>query len=96
MGLVQEAISDLEKRKRSIACGGKDGLLSLLGDLGFQYRRAGDAQHHVFHHPHLPMDFIHSIDCGHYPKKPMKISYVAKTIRMLRKYQNELEELYEN
>ena len=88
---VQEVIQYLTYRKRSVSCGGKNGLLLMLEELGFSYRNSM-AGHYVFYHKKLTNNFQHSINCGHNISKELKIPYVVQTINMLKKYQNELGE----
>ncbi|MDH2998436.1 hypothetical protein A1D22_10535 [Pasteurellaceae bacterium LFhippo2] len=71
---IAEIIEDLQSRKRAVSCNGKKGLLAILKELGFQATQ-GQANHFIFTHIQLSTisEFTtFSIDCGHYPKKPMK------------------------
>lgn len=92
MSRVQEIIKELSSRKRSISCNGKDGLLLLMQELGFEYKAGKTEGHKVFIHTHLSESgfYGHSIDCGHAPARPMKFQYVVNTITVLRKYDSQL------
>jgi len=93
MSLVHEIIEDLSRRKKSVACLGKQGLRNYLSDLGFTDTEGKTPGHRVFTHEMLSRqaDFISfSIDCGHKPKREMKFQYVVKTIKILQKYDQHL------
>ena len=94
MSKIQDVIDDLVRRKRSVSCNGGTGLLFILRDLGFVDKEGQTPGHRVFTHPKLSKltDYTtHSIDCEHKPNREMKFQYVQNTIRILRKYQAELE-----
>lgn len=98
MSRLDEIISDLQQRKRSISCNGKSGLLLHMEEMGFTWKDGKTEGHKVFIHEELTKktDSVfttHSIDCGHYPSRSMKFQYVINTVRMLRKYQSELTEI---
>ncbi|MDF9390842.1 hypothetical protein EXZ60_19085 [Vibrio sp. 1151_11] len=98
MGRLDEIIDDLQNRKRSISCNGKDGLLLYMEEIGFTWKEGKTEGHKVFVHEVLTKKTseaftTHSIDCGHYPKRAMKFQYVVSTIRVLRKYNSELTEI---
>lgn len=70
----------------------------LLTDLGFQVREGKAPGHKLFVYEELsrrtePPFIGHSIDCGHAPKKQMKMPYVVKTISMLNQYKDDLERI---
>lgn len=97
MSRVREIIEDLRQRKKSVSCKGKAGLLCYMEELGFSCKDGKTPGHKVFVHRALTIassnEFrTHSIDCGHAPNRPMKFSYVVKTISMVEKYQLELDE----
>ncbi len=101
MNRLQEIVNELAAKKRSVSCNGKDGLLSYMEELGFQWSKGKTDGHKVFVHPKLSEvsdgRFItHSINCGHAPRQPMKIPYVVSTIRMLNKYEAELVSIIES
>lgn len=94
MSKVQDAIDSLERRVKSVACNGRKGLLLILQDLGFSDKEGKTPGHRLFTHPKLSnlTDYTtHSVDCGHKPNREMKFQYVKDTIKVLRKYQAELE-----
>ncbi len=101
MNTVQDLITRLKKTKYSVACSGKDGLLAALVDLGFKYKSGNGEWHKIFTHRDLSLKTASaftafSIDCGHKPKKEMKINYVLDVIRVLETYQVELQEILKN
>ncbi|PKM21140.1 MAG: hypothetical protein CVV11_06700 [Gammaproteobacteria bacterium HGW-Gammaproteobacteria-15] len=94
---VKSIIDDLATRKKSISCCGKGGLLEILSGLGFSYKGGASENHKVFTHKYLTEASsgrftTFSIDCGHMPKRPMKLPYVQNVIRILGSYENELNE----
>lgn len=94
MSKIQDAIDNLERRVKSVACNGRKGLLLTLRELGFSDRAGKAPGHRVFTHQELSKhsDYTtHSVDCGHKPNREMKFQYVKDTIGILRKYQVELE-----
>jgi len=98
MNEIQKIIEDLSARKRSITCDGKAGLLLYLEQLGFKWKAGKTEGHKVFVHPKLSAltngrFTTHGINCGHAPKRPMKLSYVVKVISLLRKYESELTQV---
>lgn len=98
MTRVSEIITELELRKKSIACNGKAGLLILLEELGFTHRPGKTEGHRLFEHSMLSRQSefkTHSVDCGHKPNREMKFPYVLSIIRKLKQYKSELESLYE-
>lgn len=98
MTRVEEIISDLETRKRSVSCGGSSGLLIFMEELGFTHKAGKTEGHRLFFHTKLSADTgfrTHSIDCGHKPNRNMKFQYVIQTISKLKLYQSELESYYD-
>ena len=96
MSSVNDIIEHLSRRKSSVACAGKDGLLGFLRDLGFDDSPGDTPGHRIFTHSklnELAGFTTTSIDCGHKPRREMKLSYVVKIIGVLKKYQPYLEEL---
>lgn len=98
MSRLDEIIDDLRKRKRSISCNGKDGLLLYMQEIGFTWKDGKTEGHKVFIHNDLTRKTMgtfttHSIDCGHQPKKAMKFQYIVSTINVLTKYNSELTEI---
>lgn len=98
MCLIDEIIEDLKSRKAAVACDGKAGLIAYMNELGFIFKKGNVAGHKVFCHKGLSEKTngrftTHSIDCGHKPKRPMKKPYVTKTISILSKYRDELDQL---
>ncbi len=98
MNRVSEILQSLKKRKNSVSCYGKSGLLMYMVELGFLHKDGKTAGHRIFTHKSLTDltmgEFrTHSIDCGHAPKRPMKKPYVISTIKMIEKYQIELSEI---
>lgn len=47
---IDEAIESFRRRKSSIACNGKDGLLMVLESFGFEHRAGDTKGHRVFSH----------------------------------------------
>lgn len=95
MSAVNEIIEYLSKRKASVSCAGKSGLQKFMRDLGFEDTGGSTPGHRVFTHDRLSgcTEFTStSIDCGHKPKREMKMQYVVKIISVLRTYQSELEQ----
>ncbi|MCO6539808.1 MAG: hypothetical protein J6569_06710 [Gilliamella sp.] len=99
--MIQSKIEYLKKRTANISCNGKAGIVSFLTDLGFSMTTGKSAQHKIFSFKKLTIITdgkfkTFSIDCGHAPKKPMKISYVHNIIKLLEKYEKDLLEINEN
>ncbi|WP_449649255.1 hypothetical protein [Rahnella aceris] len=97
MTRVEEIISDLQQRKKSISCCGKKGLLPLMEELGFIHKAGKTEGHRLFIHCELSLlgSFkTHSVDCGHHPNRSMKFQYIVTTISKLKLHQLELESIY--
>lgn len=95
MSRVQEIIDSLSQRKASVVCNGKVGLLAFLEELGFSWTDGKSEGHKIFVHTGLSRDTgftTFSIDCGHAPRRPMKLGYVVTTLRVLRKYKDQLDD----
>ncbi|MDM5083755.1 hypothetical protein ACET76_02540 [Aeromonas caviae] len=94
---VDEAIESFRRRKSSIACNGRDGLLIVLESLGFDHRAGNTEGHKVFSHDEFSLrtgSYVSlTIDCGHKPNRQMKVAYVLKTIRFLELNKVVLEEI---
>lgn len=94
---IDEAIESFRRRKSSIACNGKDGLLIVLESFGFEHRAGDTKGHRVFSHDEFSArtgSYVSlTIDCGHKPNRQMKIAYVLKTIRFLEMNKAILEEI---
>jgi hypothetical protein len=94
---VKSIIDDLATRKKSISCCGKNGLLEILSNLGFSYKGGASDAHKIFTHKYLNEKSkgafkTFSIDCGHMPKKPMKLPYVVDVLKILNIYESELDD----
>lgn len=89
---VDDAITDLKQRKRSMRC---RELVSMLEELGFDVRDGARGGHKVYTHPHLKEFLSDSINCDHGKNPQVKPAYVAKVIRNLEQHQAELEEFLE-
>lgn len=95
MSKVSDIIDLLSSRKKSISCGGKQGLRMIMVDLGFRDTPGDTDNHRIFTHAALSdeTDFKStSVDCTHHQNKPMKMPYVVKIIGVLRKYKETFEE----
>jgi len=95
MNEVQETIDFLIINKKNLCCEAKPNLLEPLEALGFEVcpKKAG---HKVIIHVALSQKTgfcSFSIDCGHKPKKAMKLCYPSNAIKVLRTYQYELQEI---
>lgn len=86
---VDEAIADLEQRKRSMRC---RELVATLEKLGFEVRDAKLGGHKVYTHPHLEDFTSGSINCDHGRNPQIKPAYVANVIRNLKQHRAALEE----
>lgn len=67
-----------------------------MKDLGFDDVPGDTPGHRVFTHKKLNQvaGFTStSIDCGHKPRREMKLSYVVKILRTLKKYEVHLEQI---
>lgn len=96
MSRVNEIVTYLSKRKSSISCAGSNGLREFMKELGFDDTQGDTPGHRVFTHQKLSQmaGFIStSVDCGHKPRREMKLPYVVKTLNTLRKYQVLLEQI---
>lgn len=102
MTRIEEIIQYLTHRKANIQCNGSDGLILLLEEIGFLCKHSKRGEHKIFTHAKLSLKtqefkptpfYTHSIDCGHYPNKPMKRNYITDTINLLKRYQTLLEEI---
>lgn len=90
MSQVNDIITYLSKRKSSVSCAGKNGLQFFMRELGFEDTPGDTPGHRIFTHEKLNSmaGFTSmSIDCGHKPKREMKMPYVVKTLAILRKYE---------
>lgn len=98
MSSVRTIIDDLKRRKNAVACAGKGGLQLYLKGLGFDDTEGDTPGHRVFTHKKLSEEagFISfSVDCGHRPRREMKLPYVVKVIRSLEKYEEFLKRFEE-
>ena len=85
-----EVISQLEQNKRSTAC---RELCNLFESLGFEVRSAKSPNHKIVGHQHIASFTSTSFSCEHgHENKAVKMQYVSKAIRVIRKYQNEIDE----
>ncbi|WP_392552730.1 hypothetical protein RHO14_02380 [Orbus wheelerorum] len=96
--MIEKQIEYLKKRKANISCNGKTGILFFLESIGFSITNGKSEQHKIFSFKELSMvtngEFkTFSIDCGHYPNRPMKKNYIINIIRLLEKYEVYLLEL---
>lgn len=87
--VVDDAIEELEQRKRSMRC---RELVSTLEALGFDVRDGKLGGHKVYTHPHLEDFTSDSINCDHGRNPQVKPAYVAKVIRNLKQHKAALEE----
>jgi hypothetical protein len=95
MNEVKTTIEQLSRSKKSTCCNGRQGLIAALKKLGFE-GSPGQANHKVFVHKALSEISAFrtfSIDCGHKPNRSMKAPYILNTIRILKKYQIEIQEI---
>lgn len=87
-------IEDLERRKKSIGCGTRTGLLFYLEELGFSFKAGKSDNHKVVTHSELSKlrEFTtFGIDCGHGNAKSVKPCYGFNVLKILKKYKEELE-----
>lgn len=100
---VEKVISQLKRKKSDTCCNGKNGLINLLVDLGFESNPKSRGNHHVFQHYYLSEQSKmqnneyhlftgHSIDCGHGDRNTIKSPYITLTIKMLETYKPLLEQ----
>ncbi|OYQ87208.1 hypothetical protein B9T21_06615 [Wohlfahrtiimonas chitiniclastica] len=104
--LIDDVISKLRQKKSSLCCDGQDGVISMLGQLGFVSKPKNRGNHYVFQHSYLSeqskkfpeeydLFFGHSIDCAHGKRTNVKTVYIEKLIKLLELYKPLLEE-YQN
>ncbi len=102
MNKTQEAIRHLSSRKNNISCNGRDGMLLLLDELGFD-KADGQGNHKIFTHQRLSQESSHNpelvpfvtlpLDCGHRPGQPMKLPYIVRVIKTLKNYEEIIERI---
>lgn len=85
---VDDAIAELEQRKRSMRC---SELVAVLEALGFEVRDGSRGGHKVYTHPYLKDFTSDGINCEHGRNPQIKPAYVAKAIRNLKRHKDELE-----
>lgn len=95
---IEDLITDISRRRANIGCLGKGGLLHALESLGFLHRSGKSDNHRVFTHPVLSKknsEFTtFGVDCGHGMRKSVLPCYPETVLRVLRKYQEELKDIY--
>ena len=97
MTRLELIIEDLERRVKTVGCGGRDGLLCYLEEFGFVMKSGKSENHKVFSHPGLSKvsEFrTFGIDCGHGMSKSVKPCYGRTVLSTLKKYKEELEIIY--
>ncbi|MBJ8796739.1 hypothetical protein I5398_11940 [Citrobacter freundii] len=97
MTRLELIIEDLERRVKTIGCGGRSGLLLYLEELGFNAKSGKSDNHKVLTHPELSRlsEFrTIGIDCGHGTAKSVKPCYGRTVLSTLKKYKEELEIIY--
>lgn len=96
--VIDDIITDISRRKANIGCTTRTGLLFYLEMLGFAHKPGKSDNHRVFTHSSLSKmrnDFTtFGVDCGHGMKKAVLPCYPETVIRVLRKYKDELKEIY--
>lgn len=97
--VIDDIITDIFRRKANIGCPSRTGLLYYLEMLGFSHKPGKSANHRVFTHPSLSKqrnDFTtFGVDCGHGMKKAVLPCYPETVLRVLRKYREELKDIYD-
>ena len=85
---VKDTIKYLQEHKTNLCC---EDVKRLLESLGFKVadKKAG---HKVFKHDELPFFQSSSFNCGHGKNPEIKSSYIINIIKVLKQYQEELED----
>ncbi len=95
---LENIILDINRRKTSIGCAGRTGLLLYLEELGFSHKPGKSANHRVFTHAELSAKgcgfTTFGIDCGHGMAKTILLCYARNVLKILEKYKDELEVIY--
>ena len=95
---LDDVISDITRRKANVSCVGRSGLLTVLERLGFRHKAGKNENHRIFTHKELSSksEFkTFSVDCGHGMKKTVKPNYSLTVLNVLKKYHDELREIYD-
>ncbi|QHT50811.1 hypothetical protein [Serratia liquefaciens] len=97
--VIDDIITDIFRRKANIGCQSRTGILFYLEMLGFSHKPGKSDNHRVFTHPALSKqrkDFTtFGVDCGHGMKKSLLPCYPTTVLSVLRKYKDELKEIYD-
>lgn len=97
--VIDDIITDISRRKANIGCQSRTGILFYLEMLGFSHKPGKSDNHRVFTHPSLSKqrkDFTtFGVDCGHGMKKSLLPCYPNTVLSVLRKYKDELKEIYD-
>jgi hypothetical protein len=88
--LVNDAIRELEEKKRSLRC---NEVSTILISLGFEVRDGNQGGHKVFVHDGLNDFHSGSFNCGHGRNPEIKPAYIGKIIRLLREHKVSLSNL---
>jgi len=95
---LDDVISDISRRKANVSCVGRSGLLHVLHELGFRDKAGKNENHRIFTHKELSSRSgftTFSVDCGHGMKKTVKPNYSLTVLNVLKKYYEELKEIYD-
>lgn len=78
-------VAKLKSSRANLSC---DEMKDLLESLGFVVKKRAGGNHHTYTHPDLTDFFGSNFDGGH--KKQMLSVYVEKALKIIKKYENEL------
>ena len=84
---LDTVIQRLSEAKNAIRC---SELTATLTELGFEVRDGKKQGHKVLVHDGLPSFFSDSFTCGHGKNPEIKPAYIAKIVKLLRRYDGEL------
>ncbi|PPK73897.1 hypothetical protein B0F87_1138 [Methylobacter tundripaludum] len=89
---IANTISELQLHKASLCCGK---VKDILVSLGFEVSDGNKGGHKVFTHQGLPSFHSGGYNCGHGKNPEIKPTYIGNIIRILKRYQDELEQYLE-
>jgi hypothetical protein len=90
--IIDDVLSVLDQKKRSLRC---SEMGALLASLGFRVRDGKLGGHKTFSHPGLQGFSGGGYNCGHKAGSEIKLPYVLKVASVIRLHRDELEKWLE-